>query len=150
MAIAQVVADNPAVGVGVRGVEQAANDRGYIDRNFVHAHFYGLDVLVSTGVVGLTAYLVALGGFLVAILKAARGGLISPPAAMAAALTLFGAMNPIYAHWTTYSSYAMSVAWLSIGLALPLLVEQRRGIKPSDRQSTPDTPPASDPASPAM
>jgi len=147
----QVATDHPVRGVGVRGVEPAANDRGYISREFVHTHLYWLDVFVSTGAVGLIAYLLTLTGILGALWIRARQYAVNAPMFMAGGLAIFGAMNPINSHWTIYSSYTAALSYLVIALALSQIIRLRQisaaGCAP---QSTPDTPPASGPASPAV
>ena len=120
----QIATEESLLGVGVRGFEPVAKERGYIDRGFSHIHLYGLDVLVSTGIVGLTAYLAAFIGILGAIWRRGRTDPAAWPACMAAALTIFVALNPINAHWTIYSSYTLSLVWLLIGISLTLLIRR--------------------------
>jgi len=120
-----VATDEPLLGVGVRGFEPIARERGYIDRGFSHVHLYGLDVLVATGVVGLGAYLIALTGILGALWRRAIIDPALSPGYAVAGLTVLGALKPINAHWTIYSSYSLSVAWLMIGISLALIM--RRG-----------------------
>ncbi len=119
----QVAKDEPILGVGVRGVEPVAHARGYTDMSFSHIHLYFMDVLVSTGIVGLVAYLAALVGILWALWRGARRGLREArPDFVVGAVAIFVALNPLNVHWTLYSSYSTAVLWLVVALALTPIV----------------------------
>ncbi|AKJ96070.1 MULTISPECIES: O-antigen ligase [Thioalkalivibrio] len=120
----RVAMDEPILGVGVRGVEPVAEARGYSDMPFAHIHLYFLDVLVSTGAVGLFAYLAALLGILSALWRRAREhGAVDSPDVLVAGVAIFVALNPINVHWTVYSSYTTAVLWLVVALALAPLIQ---------------------------
>ncbi|WP_028485007.1 O-antigen ligase [Thioalkalivibrio sp. ALE17] len=119
----RVAMDEPILGVGVRGVEPVAEARGYTDMAFAHIHLYFLDVLVSTGIVGLVAYM----GMLLAILlalwrRARRSERDLLPLYVVGGVAIFVALNPVNVHWTIYSSYTTAVLWLVVALALAPLV----------------------------
>lgn len=121
----QVAADEPVLGVGVRGVEPAAHARGYTDMRFAHVHLYGLDVLAATGWVGLVSYLLGFAAILWVLIRSAfRHKPLSPLFAMAA-LGVIAAFNPLNAHWTIYSSYAASIGWITVGIGLAALVSRK-------------------------
>lgn len=121
----KVAMDQPLLGVGVRGFEPAAKERGYIQSGYSHVHLYGLDVLVATGGIGLLAYLAALVGVIHRLWRAGIANPATAPVAMAGGLTIIGSLNPINAHWTIYSSYSAAVAWIFIGISFALLVRVR-------------------------
>ncbi|WP_019625015.1 O-antigen ligase [Thioalkalivibrio sp. ALJT] len=114
----RVIEDEPLRGVGVRGVEPVAKERGYADGAFSHTHLYLLDVWVSTGLVGLAAYLMALLGVLLALWRHAVGSGAHIPLFVMAGIAIFSALNPLNAHWTVYSSYTAAVLWLVLAVAL--------------------------------
>ncbi|WP_018880845.1 MULTISPECIES: O-antigen ligase [unclassified Thioalkalivibrio] len=118
----RVVKDEPLLGVGVRGVEPVAKERGYADMPFSHVHLYFLDVWVSTGLVGLVAYLTALLGVLLALWRNARATEVNVPLLVTAGVAIFSALNPVNVHWTVYSSYTAAVLWLVLALALAPLI----------------------------
>lgn len=123
LAASAVALDEPLLGVGVRGVERTAHERGYTDMEFSHVHFFGLDVLVSTGFIGLLSYLSALVGILLALWQKAKANRSLSPFCVTAGLTIITIFNPINAHWTIYSSYASTMGYLFIGIAIALLVQ---------------------------
>ncbi|WP_018876019.1 O-antigen ligase family protein [Thioalkalivibrio sp. ALE31] len=119
----RVAMDEPILGVGVRGVEPVAEARGYTDMAFAHIHLYFLDVLVSTGIVGLVAYMGVLLAILLALWRRARRSerdLL--PLYVVGGVAIFVALNPVNVHWTIYSSYTTAVLWLVVALALVPLV----------------------------
>ncbi|WP_204742192.1 O-antigen ligase [Guyparkeria sp. SCN-R1] len=116
----EVAKDDPWLGVGVRGYELAAVDRGYTDRPYMHLHFFALDVQVSTGLVGLLAYLGAYIAFLV-VLWRAGGGMAAGVGVVAAGLALL----PINTHFGFYASYTLAIIWPIIGLGAALTVSAR-------------------------
>lgn len=118
----RVAMDEPILGVGVRGVYPVAEERGYTDMAFSHIHLYFLDVLVSTGMVGLASYLAALVGILWVLGRRGRGSRGLSPSFLLAGLAIFVALNPLNVHWTPYSSYTAAVLWLVVALALAPLV----------------------------
>ncbi|MFI9653063.1 O-antigen ligase family protein [Guyparkeria halopsychrophila] len=113
----EVAKDDPWLGVGVRGYEIAAVERGYTDTPYMHLHFFALDVQVSTGLVGLLAYLVAYIGFLLVLLRQ-QAGMPGGVAIVAVGLALF----PFNTHFGFYASYTLAIIWPVIGLAVALAV----------------------------
>lgn len=121
----RVAMDEPILGVGVRGVEPVAKARDYTDMPFAHIHLYFLDVLVSTGFVGLVPYLGALLGILLALWRSARRSpSVVAPSVLVGGVAIFVALNPLNVHWTIYSSYTAAVLWLVVALALTPLVQR--------------------------
>lgn len=115
----EVAKDDPWLGVGVRGYELAAVERGYTDHPYMHLHFFALDVQVSTGLVGLLAYLSAYLAFLV-VLWRAGGNMAAGVGVVAVGLALL----PINTHFGFYASYTLAIIWPIIGLAAALVVSQ--------------------------
>jgi len=113
----QVAKDDWQLGVGPRGYDQAVVDRGYLDYSFTHPHFFGLEVLVSTGLAGLVLYL-SFYLLWLRYLSRSRNG----PVGMAVMLTVLLAFLPINAHWSIYASFTHGVMWTIIALALVVLV----------------------------
>ena len=117
----QVAQDDPWLGVGVRGFEKVAVERGYSEIPYSHLHFFALDVQVSTGVVGLLAYVLAYIGLLVALWKSGVGRMAAGVAVIAAGLALW----PLNTHFGFYASYTLAVVWPIIGLAAALAITGR-------------------------
>ncbi|MDG4867867.1 O-antigen ligase family protein [Guyparkeria sp. 1SP6A2] len=113
----KVAQDDPWLGVGVRGFESAVVKRGYADIPYSHLHFFALDVQVSTGLVGLLAYLLAYGAFLFVLWRQGMG-VAAGVAVIAAGLVLW----PINTHFGFYASYTQAIIWPIIGLAVALAV----------------------------
>lgn len=119
----QMVQDAPWLGVGVRGFESLAVERGYADTPYTHLHFFALDVQVSTGLIGLAAYLIAYLLFLAFLWR--RGG--RNMEAGAAVLAVGLALWPLNTHFGFYASYTLAVVWPVVGLATALVVVRQGG-----------------------
>jgi len=117
----QVAKDDWQLGVGPRGYAQAVVERGYLDYSWTHPHFFGLEVLVSTGLAGLVLYLAF---YLLWLRFLSRSG--NGPVSVAVMLTVLLAFLPINAHWSIYASFTHGVMWTIIALGLVVLVAGRR------------------------
>lgn len=95
----EVVKQNPVVGVGWRGFRTASEEVGMPMIGRGHAHFYGLDVLLHTGVVGFIPYLWVLWLLVRLCLRNAREGNDTAFAFSLGALML---LNPFNLHYSIY------------------------------------------------
>ena len=115
----QVAQDDWLLGVGARGYDSAVVDRGYVDYSWTHPHFFGLEVWVSTGILGLIAFLLFYLLWLRCLWRSSRGAV-----GMAVMLTVLLAFLPINAHWSIYASFTHGVMWSIIALSLALVATQ--------------------------
>ncbi|KTG15927.1 MULTISPECIES: O-antigen ligase family protein [unclassified Guyparkeria] len=118
----QLAQDDPWLGVGVRGFEALAVDRGYSEVRYTHLHLFALDVQVSTGLIGLSAYLLGYVLFLVFLWRYGGRDMIAGAGALAVGLALW----PLNTHFGFYASYTLAVVWPVIGLATALVVAGER------------------------
>ncbi len=108
--------ESPLTGVGAHAYDPHAFERGYTSMRFGHTHLYGLDVLLSTGVVGLAAFMAVLGYLVFKLLEAAKLALPAFPAWLAAVAIMF----PLNAHWNFYAPRPASLLWMLLTLAIAL------------------------------
>ena len=118
----QLAQDAPWLGVGVRGFEALAVDRGYSDVRYTHLHLFALDVQVSTGLVGLSVYLLGYVLFLMFLWRYGGRGMIAGAGILGVGLALW----PLNTHFGFYASYTLAVVWPIIGLATALVVTRER------------------------
>lgn len=115
--------DDRLFGVGIRGFESAALERGYVAQSFSHPHMFLLDVATSAGIIGLAGYAAALGllaWFFWIRLRGFRTALFAPW--LAVALILF----PFNVHWGFYATFLSSLLWLILLIALGMTASRDR------------------------
>lgn len=122
-----IVQENPVNGVGWRGFRDASEA---VDRpmpGIGHAHLYGLDVLLVSGIIGFIPYLIAV--FLIARLgiRAARAG---DHTAFMLAVGAFLLIMPINTHYSFFDYHATGMMWVFLMLAYGAA----NRIKPADHQ----------------
>ena len=122
-AAVQIVQEDYWIGVGIRGFDATALDRGHTIREFSHPHMFLLDVATSAGIIGLMGYMLALSLlawlFLVR-LRGQRSDVFAPW--LAAALVLF----PFNVHWGFYSTFCSSLVWMIVIVALSMTAQRLR------------------------
>ncbi len=117
----RVIQDNWLNGVGIRGFEAVSLERGYVEQTFQHPHMFMLDVTVTAGLIGLLAYLLALGllvWFFLVRLRGHRTALFAPWLAMV--LALF----PFNLHWGFYATFSSSLTWLILLIAFGMTADR--------------------------
>lgn len=105
--------DAPVTGNGVEALPELGFQRGYTSQPFGHAHFYALDVLLVTGVVGFAAYLAAFGIVCWKGFGAFRRAGDAFPFWLAAAAMMF----PLNLHWEFYGVRPYAMMWMLLILA---------------------------------
>ncbi len=115
----QLFLDSPITGIGVKALGDLGFQRGYTPIPFGHAHFYGLDVLMVTGIIGFVAYLAAFG----LIFWKAVISVWYETKAFPFWLAAVAMMLPLNVHWEFHG--ARSYAWLWMLLFLAFAVEYR-------------------------
>ncbi|CCE24339.1 O-antigen ligase family protein [Methylotuvimicrobium alcaliphilum] len=126
----QLFLDYPVTGVGVKALGDLGFQRGYTSIPFGHAHFYGLDVLMVTGIIGLIAYLVAFG----LVFWKAAVSVWYETKAFPFWLAAGAMMLPFNMHWEFYG--VRSIAWLWMLLFIAFAVEYRYQNKTSTKTKT--------------
>ncbi|MCL7743692.1 O-antigen ligase family protein [Guyparkeria hydrothermalis] len=125
----QLVQDAPWTGVGVRGFEALAVDRGYSEVRYTHLHLFAMDVQVSTGLVGLAAYLLGYLLFVAFLWRSGGDRMVGGASVIAVGLALW----PLNTHFGFYASYTLAVVWPIIGLATALVVRRESGKRVGDQ-----------------
>lgn len=115
----QLFLDSPVTGVGVKALGDLGFQRGYTFIPFGHAHFYGLDVLMVTGIIGFVAYLVAFG----LVFWKAAGSVWNETKAFPFWLAAAAMMLPLNMHWEFYG--VRSIAWLWMLIFMAFATEHR-------------------------
>lgn len=105
--------DSPVTGVGVEALPKLGFERGYMSFPFGHSHFYALDVLLVTGVIGFAAYLAAFG----IVCKKAIGAFRQAGAAFPYWLAAAAMMFPLNLHWEFHGVRPYAMMWLLLILA---------------------------------
>lgn len=105
--------DAPVTGSGVEALPNLGYERGYTYKPFGHAHFYALDVLLVTGVIGFAAYLAAFGIVCKKAIDAFRRAGDAFPFWLAAAAMMF----PFNLHWEFHGVRPYAMMWLLLILA---------------------------------
>ncbi|MBE0436514.1 MAG: O-antigen ligase family protein [Methylomicrobium sp.] len=115
----QLFLDSPVTGVGVKALGDLGFQRGYTPMPFGHAHFYGLDVLMVTGIIGFVAYLIAFG----LVLWKAAFSVWYETKAFPFWLAAGAMMLPLNMHWEFYG--VRSIAWLWMLIFIAFATEYR-------------------------
>lgn len=115
----QLFLDSPVTGVGVKALSDLGFQRGYTSIPFGHAHLYGLDVLMVSGVIGFVAYLTAFG----LVLWKAALSIWRETEAYPFWLAAVAMMLPLNMHWEFYG--IRSYNWLWMLLFIAFAVEYR-------------------------
>ena len=105
--------DAPVVGNGVEALPELGFQRGYTSIPFGHAHFYALDVLLVTGVIGFAAYLAAFG----IVCKKAFDAFRQAGDAFVYWLAATAMMFPLNLHWEFHGVRPYAMMWLLLILA---------------------------------
>lgn len=105
--------DSPITGVGVEALPELGFQRGYTRIPFGHSHFYALDVLLVSGIVGFIAYLTAFGAVCKQGFDAFREAGYAFPFWLAAAAMMF----PLNVHWEFHGVRPYAMMWLLLILA---------------------------------
>lgn len=128
----EVFKQNPIVGVGWRGFRTASEEVGMPMIGRGHAHFYALDVLLHTGLVGFIPYLIALGLLLRLCWRNAREGNDTAFAFSLGALML---LNPFNLHYSIYYYHSAGMFLVMLMMAYGTTLHARE-------QRKTDTPPS--------
>lgn len=105
--------DSPITGVGVEALPELGYQRGYTQIPFGHSHFYGLDVLLVSGIIGFIAYLAAFAAVCKNGFDAFQGPGDAFPFWLAAAAMMF----PLNLHWEFHGVRPYAMMWLLLILA---------------------------------
>lgn len=113
--------EKPMRGLGVGGSEYAYSQRTFEERGnqdyALFPHLSAFEVLIETGIIGLSAYLIFYIGIFVLFIRNRAGAewfLVSLLAAM-----------PLNTHVAFYGSYASSLIWLPLMIGLALRYHQK-------------------------
>lgn len=110
----EVIKENPILGVGWRGFRGASTEIGLPMEGIGHAHFYALDVLLHTGLVGFIPYLMLLALLIRLCVRNARSG---NDLAFAYSLGAVMLVNPFNLHYSIYYYHSSGMFLLMLILA---------------------------------
>lgn len=113
--------ESPITGVGAHAYDPLVFERGYTSMKFGHTHLYGLDVLLSTGLIGFVAFMAAFGYLCFKLIQSIKLALPTLPAWLAAVSIMF----PLNAHWSFYAPRPASLLWMLVILAIAVAANQR-------------------------
>lgn len=113
--------ESPFTGWGAQAYDPLVFERGYTTMPFGHSHLYGLDVLLSTGLLGFIAYMAAF-GYLFYRLSSSIKAAAPDVAAWLAAVSI---MLPLNAHWNFYAPRPASLLWMLLILAFAMAVHAK-------------------------
>ncbi len=88
---------------------------------FGHTHLYGLDVLLSTGIIGFVAFMAVFSYLFFKMFQSIKLALPTLPAWLAAISIMF----PLNAHWSFYAPRPASLLWMLVILAIAVAANQR-------------------------
>lgn len=126
----QLFLDSPITGVGVKALGDLGFQRGYTSIPFGHAHFYGLDVLMVTGIIGFVAYLAAFG----LVLWKTAFSVWYETKAFPFWLAAMAMMLPFNMHWEFHG--IRSYTWLWMLLFIAFAVEYRYRTETSTKKGS--------------
>lgn len=110
-----IAKDHPINGVGARGFSKASeyyvHEKNVEGLASTHAHFFLLDVLVETGVIGVLGYIAMLVVFIAHLLKLTRD---SMPYVVPWALSFLIASFPLNVNHAFYGSFWNAIFWFSL------------------------------------
>lgn len=113
--------ESPITGVGAYAYDPVVFERGYTSLKFGHTHLYGLDVLLSTGLIGFVAFMAAFCYLCFKLIQSIKLALPTLPAWLAAVSIMF----PLNAHWSFYAPRPASLLWMLVILAIAVAANQR-------------------------
>jgi len=113
--------ESPLTGVGVNAYDPLVFERGYTVSKYGHTHLYGLDVLLTTGVIGFVAFMAAFFYLCFKLLQSVKWALPTLPAWLAAISIMF----PLNAHWNFYAPRPASLLWMLLILAIAIAAHYR-------------------------
>lgn len=113
--------ESPLTGVGVNAYDPLVFERGYTASKYGHTHLYGLDVLLSTGVIGFVAFMAAFFYLCFKLVQSVKWALPTLPAWLAAVSIMF----PLNAHWSFYAPRPASLLWMLLILAIAFAAHYR-------------------------
>lgn len=113
--------DFPVTGIGAHAYDPVVFERGYTSVKFGHAHLYGLDVLLSTGIIGFVAFMAAFFYLCFKLIQSVKMALPTLPFWLAAISIMF----PLNAHWSFYSPRPASLLWMLVILAIAVAAHHR-------------------------
>jgi O-antigen ligase len=117
--------ESPLIGVGAHAYDPFVFERGYTISKYGHAHLYGLDVLLSTGLIGFVAFVGAFFYLCIKLFQSIKLALPTLPAWLAAVSIMF----PLNAHWNFYAPRPASLFWMLIILAIAIAAHYRAKIR---------------------
>lgn len=113
--------ESPLTGVGAHAYDPFVFERGYTISKYGHTHLYGLDVLLSTGVIGFVAFVAAFFYLCVKLVQSIKLALPTLPTWLAAISIMF----PLNAHWNFYAPRPASLLWMLLILAVAIAAHCR-------------------------
>lgn len=113
--------DSPLTGVGAHAYDPLVFERGYTSVKFGHTHLYGLDVLLSTGIIGFVAFMAAFCYLCYKLVQSIKLAQPTLPAWLAAVSIMF----PLNAHWSFYAPRPASLLWMLLILAIAVAAHHR-------------------------
>lgn len=123
--------ESPLTGVGAHAYDPVVFERGYTSQPFGHAHLYGLDVLLSTGLLGFAAFMAVFCYLCYQLVRSIKLSLPTLPGWLAAISIMF----PLNAHWEFYAARPSSLLWMLLILAIAMAAHYRSGLADSPSQS---------------
>lgn len=115
--------ESPLTGVGAHAYDPVVFERGYTSSKFGHAHLYGLDVLLSTGLIGFAAFMAVFCYLCYQLVRSIKLSLPTLPGWLAA----ISIMLPLNAHWEFYAPRPSSLLWMLLILAIAMAAHYRSG-----------------------
>jgi len=112
--------ESPINGIGAHAYDPVVFDRGYTSIRFGHAHLYALDVMLSTGLIGVIAFMSIFAYVCLKLVQALSTSSLALPAWLAAASIMF----PLNAHWSFYASRPASLFWMLLIVALAIAARE--------------------------
>jgi len=114
--------ESPITGAGAQAYDPVVFDRGYTSAKFGHTHLYGLDVLLSTGMIGFVAYMAAFFFLCFKLVQSIKSVQPTLPLWLAAVSIMF----PLNAHWSFYAPRPASLLWMLVILAFAVAARHRK------------------------
>lgn len=113
--------ESPLTGVGAHAYDPLVFAKGYTSSKYGHTHLYGLDVLLSTGMIGFVAFMAAFCYLCFKMVQSIKCALPTLPTWLAAMSIMF----PLNAHWNFYAPRPASLLWMLLILAIAIAAHYR-------------------------